>query len=163
MKLPLRIQKLILSVATCCSVAGTGFVMTWAFKDQPIPTHLAVKNDIEPQSESEPQQPVEARLDDFVQLWDRPLRQALYDPPPPQAEIKQLPPLRVELAGTIIEPPNSMAIVRTEQGRTEYKRLGDLVGPADGPAKVIEIGANEIVVERASERITLGVQTKEFR
>jgi hypothetical protein len=150
-------------MATCCSVAGTGFIMTWAFTNQPVQTHPAIKSDTEPQSDSATQQPEDAKLDYFVQFWDRPLRRALYDPPPPQPTIKQLPPLRVELAGTIIEPPNSMAIVRTEQGRTEYKRLGDLVGPADGPAKVIEIGANEIVVERASERITLGVQNKEFR
>jgi hypothetical protein len=95
--------------------------------------------------------------DEVLKLCDRPLRRPLYDPPPPKPEVKQLPPLQVELVGTIVEDTNSVALVKTEKGNVEYKRIGDEVGPVEGPAKVIEIKLDEVVLERAAERITLNV------
>ena len=41
--------------------------------------------------------------DAFAKLWDRPLRRPLYDPPPPKVEVKEPPPLAVDLVGTIVE------------------------------------------------------------
>jgi hypothetical protein len=138
-------------------------IASWAVNGEPVCTDPPITTTTKETKHASPDRPAEAKLDEFAQLWNRPLRRALYDPPPPKPEVKQLPPLQIELAGTIIEPANSMAIIRSQQGRTEYKRVGDTVGPPDGLGKIVEIGANEVVVERGQERITLGVQTKEFR
>jgi hypothetical protein len=98
--------------------------------------------------------------EDFAQLCDRPLRRPLYDPPPPKPEVRQLPPLQVELLGTILEGENSMAILRSEQGQVEYRRKGDSVGPADSPAKLVEIQGDAVLLDRAEERITLKVNSE---
>jgi Tfp pilus assembly protein PilP len=87
----------------------------------------------------------------------------LYDPPPPKPEVKQLPPLSVELLGTILEGDNSIAMVRSEQGQVEYRRKGDFVGPVDSPALVVEIQSDAIVLDRAEERVTLKVLGSEQR
>jgi hypothetical protein len=57
--------------------------------------------------------------------------------------------------GTIVEPGNSMAIVTVARGQTEYKRLGDKLGPEESPAELVEILEDAIVVEREGEKTTL--------
>jgi hypothetical protein len=77
--------------------------------------------------------------------------------------VKQLPPLGIELLGTILEGDNSIAIVRSEQGQVEYRRKGDSVGPVDSPALLVEIQSDAVLLERAAERVTLKVQGSERR
>ena len=100
---------------------------------------------------------------DFAQLWDRALRRPLYDQPPPKPEVRQLPPLRVEVLGTVLEDANSMAFVRGEKGNMETKRIGDTVGPAESPGKLVQITADAVVVEREQERITLKINSRDMR
>lgn len=165
MRVSVRIQKLYYSLATCGCLAGAGTVIAWGARPASItpavPTNAAPRAaTTRVPSASGERAPTR---EDFAQLWDRPLRRALYDPPPPKAVVRELPPLNVELLGTIIEAENSMAIVRTEQGRVEYKRVGESIGPTDSPASVVEIGPEEIVVERSAERISLHVRTTDLR
>jgi len=165
MRLSLRIRKLCFALATGLCLAGAAAILAWGTKPlAPLATaaaqsatHVATSRELAATHDREPTR------DDFASLWDRPLRRALYDPPPPPPVVRELPPLGVELLGTIIEPDNSMALVRSEQGSVEYKRVGDIVGPVDSPASVVEIGAESIIVERAEERITLGVRGSERR
>lgn len=164
MRISLRHRKLCYVVATCICLTCAAGVATWATR----PLHVGpIATSARPRpteggaspTENANEPPHEA----LVKLCDRPLRKALYDPPPPKVEIKQLPPLHVELLGTIIEENNSMAIVRSEQGSVQYKRVGDALGPPESPANIIEISANSMVVERSQERVTLKVQSKELR
>jgi hypothetical protein len=152
-------------MATCCALAATIALITRVVH-VPEPVIAISRNHIhttEPENDSTTDQQRQPSREEFSEYLDRPLRQAFYDPPPPTPEVKQLPPLQVELLGTIIEPENSMAIVRTDQGSVQYKRVGDCVGPADSPASVLEIQADAIVLERATERLTLKVRGGEVR
>jgi hypothetical protein len=163
MHLSLRFKKFCFASASCACLMAAGAIIDWGLKpNRAIQANAptAHRNSTTAVVANTVDNPT---LKEFAQYWERPLRRALYDPPLPKPEVKQLPPLQLELLGTIIEPPNSMAIVRTEQGLTEYKRVGDTVGPADGPAKIVEIGPSEIVMERTSERVTLGTQTRNVR
>jgi hypothetical protein len=166
MKLSLRTQKSCFVLATAVCLAVTVAVTVWGIQSpqqvsgapsEAVQTATALEDDISGAAGHEP------KREHFAALWDHPLRRVLYDPPPPKPEVKQLPPLRLELLGTILEPLNSMAIIRSEQGTIEYKRVGDVVGPGESPANVVEIGSESIIVERAAERITLGVQSKNRR
>jgi len=164
MRLSLRSQKMCYVVATSLCLAGSLADIFWAVQPTAVPqattrSHSRIDLGDSP-SHREASQPVR---EDFAKLWDRPLRRPLYDPPPPKAQVKQLPPLRIELLGTILEDANSMAIVRSEKGIVQYKHIGDNVGPTDSPANVVSIDANAIVVEREKQRITLRVQSKDVR
>ena len=164
MRISLRAQKLAYTAATCGCLAATVAATTFALR----PTNLVRDNqaksgtssaNVTPKSDG----PLLPSREDVAKLCDRPLRQQLYDPPPPKVEIKPLPPLRVELLGTIIEESNSMALVRSETGSVEYKRVGDVVGPIESPAKLVTIDADTITVERATERVTLKVNNKNLQ
>jgi hypothetical protein len=165
MRISRRLKKLAYSVATAASLAAAGLVVAWGVRPIAAPWDEVHARHAHPQTMTAAASgvPLGPSRDDFAQLWDRPLRRELYDPPPPKPLVKQLPPLRVELLGTILEAANSMAIVRSEQGRIEYKRAGDSVGPADSPAQLVEIGADSIVVVRADERVTLKVSESRRR
>jgi hypothetical protein len=164
MRLTIRAQKTCYMSVTCLCIAGALSIVIWATR----PLDVTSSRTLDPTAaiqalgtlSRETRGPARA---DFAKLCERPLRRALYDPQPPKLEVRQLPPLRLELLGTIIEESNSMAIVRSEQGSTQYKRIGDAIGPADSPANVVEITANSIIMERGKERITLKVQSKELR
>ena len=159
MRLSLRTQKLGISIATVgCAVAAV-LVVAWgavspadcdrtetkAAAEQPSAKDVVPNADNEPSKES------------FAQLCEVQLRRPLYDPPPPAPEVRQLPPLQVQLLGTIIEGENSMAILRSEQGKVDYRKQGDAIGPVDSPATVVEIQVDAVVLNRAEERITLRV------
>lgn len=165
MRVPLRIQKLLLSVATVVCMAASVVVGIWGAQAPDVPSFSAkeaAENSSPPLSEVEEQGTGPAK-GDFAQLCELPLRRPLYDPPPPAPEVRQLPPLRVELLGTILEGENSMAILRSDEGQVEYRRQGDSVGPVDCPAKLVEIQGDAVVLDRENERVTLRVQGSERR
>jgi hypothetical protein len=163
MRFSLRLKKLALALATFGCLVGAGAVLNWGLSPT-VPVNPGTAAMVKRTTvNTHPLDTAEPTPQDFLQLWGRPLRRPLYDPPPPKPEVKELPPLQLELLGTIIEPPNSIAIIRSGQGSSEYKRIGDQLGPADSPASLIEIGPSEIVVERSGQRITLGVQSRNVR
>jgi len=156
----LQTQKLALSAATGgCLLAAAG-VVAWGLQSPALSPlgNYAVSTRTTPVDDAIEQQPAPTR-EEFAQLCERPLRRPLYDPPPPKPVVKQLPPLRVELLGTIIDGDNSMAIIRSEQGKVEYRRNGESVGPVDSPARLVEIQSDSVLLERADERVTLKVQS----
>jgi hypothetical protein len=165
MRLSLRVQKLSFVTATCALLGATFAVIAWGLRPpassagMATPSSPATNSTDKPQADKDDEPTREA----FAQLLDCPLRQALYDPPPPVPEVKQVPPLQVELLGTIVEPENSMAIIRSEGGSVQYKRVGETLGPADSPASVEEIHSDAIVVQRLEERLTLKVRSGELR
>lgn len=165
MRFSLRVKKSAYTVAAAALLAAAALVVVWGV--QPFAAaweqSTAKQSQPQPTSTTAIEVPQGPSRDDFAPLWDRPLRRALYDPPPPKPVVQQLPPLRVELLGTILEEANSMAIVRSEQGRVEYKRRGDSVGPADSPAELVEIQADAIVLVREDERVTLKVNDNRRR
>lgn len=88
-------------------------------------------------------------------MWDRPLRQALYDPPPPPPpEVSPPPPLRIKLLGTILEPGNSEAIVMTSGGEMKMLRVGAVI--EDATVETIE--DNQITVTYHDQNLTLTPQ-----
>jgi hypothetical protein len=165
MRVSLRIQKLYFMVATGCCLVGAAVAIAWGVRPLTVMPKTAASsrrqlNDTHSSITSGRPEPTR---EDFAKLWQRPLRRPLYDPPPPKPVVRALPPLQVEVLGTIIEGQNSMAMVRSERGNVEYKRVGDTLGPTDSPASVLEIGSDAIVVERGEERVTLRVKSGELR
>lgn len=163
MRMSLRVQRFYYSVATCCALAATVATVVWGIRPMSAPPEKSTSGDSVSTTSANVNEKRAPARGDFAKLWDRRLRRPLYDPPPPKPEVKQLPPLRVELLGTILEEANSMALVRSDKGSVEYKRVGDSVGPAEGAAKLVEIAADAIIVERAQERVTLKVNSKDLR
>ena len=164
MRISLRNRKACYVVATTLCAFGAVGMIVWAAQPLDIfPTMPANHPHVTPGSIAPPDNKSEPSHEAIIKLCDRPLRRPLYDPPPPKPEVRQLPPLSLELLGTIIEDANSMVIVRSDQGSVQYKRIGDAVGPPDSPANIVEINSNSMVVERAKERITLKVKSKELR
>jgi len=165
MRLSVRTQKSCYSVATLVCLASAITAITYGIRHKDTARETALnERAFESGRTSTNQDAVRVlKREDFATMWDRPLRRPLYDPPPPKPQVHELPPLHVELVGTIIEDANSMALVRTEKGNVEYKRAGDTVGLADNSGKIIEIIADAIIVERASERLTFKVNDKSLR
>lgn len=163
MRFSLRIQKALIGAATCVCLAAAVVVVIWAARvPTPVvrvaqPSSAGSSHMTTPATELQP-----PSRDQFARLCDVPLRRPLYDPPPPKPEVRRPPPFVVELLGTIIEPDNSLAIIRTERG-VEYKRAGDQIGPPESPGRIVEIHANAVTVERSEERITVAVRAQEGR
>jgi hypothetical protein len=161
----LRTQKLALSATTGGCLLATAGIVTWGLQSTALspPENRDVNAHSSSVADSTDERSPTPTREAFAQLCERPLRRPLYDPPPPKPVVKQLPPLRVELLGTIIDGDNSMAIVRSEQGKVEYRRKGESVGPSESPALLVEIQSNAVLLERDQERITLKVQGSERR
>lgn len=165
MRFSLRSLKLTVSAATGASLLAAVGVVAWGLQSPAVSPRGNHASDARHESvaNSAEEQLPELTRDGFAQLCEQPLRRPLYDPPPPKPVVRQLPPLRVELLGTILEGDNSIAIIRSEQGKVEYRRIGDSVGPVDGLAQLVEIQGDAVLLERAEERITLQVQGSERR
>lgn len=165
MRLTLRAQKLAYVATTCACLVATIVVVAWGLRLPELSSAVSrnVIGDTSTKAEQVPDATNAPSREDFAQLLDPPLRRVLYDPPPPQPEVKQLPPLQIELLGTIVEPANSMAMVRMAHGGVEYKRVGDAIGPADSPGNLVEIHGDSIIVERDSQRVTFRVRGTELR
>jgi hypothetical protein len=161
MRLSLRGKKLAINAMSAGAIALTAVVISWPVEDLNV---IAERQAPAPNDEVDANQlglsVTGPAKEDFDSLCRIALRRPLYDPPPPKPEVRQLPPLNVQLLGTILEGENSMAMVRTEQGKTEYRRVGESFGPADSPATVVEIQSDGVVVDRASERLTLRVNNE---
>jgi hypothetical protein len=99
-------------------------------------------------------EPTLADLQSVAQVnWRRPLFDApspapVIAPPPPPP-----PPLTVRLAGTIIEPGHSRAVLVGPDGKTELKGVGE----HSGPAEVLEIGQDTCTVRYLGNRVTLKI------
>jgi len=162
MRLSLRIRKITLAISAtslCCAATA---VALYGF--QPLKMQLKPRNGSPLPRLSTAQVDAiryEPTLADFEKLSDLALRRPLYDPPPPKVEVKQLPPLQIELLGTVIEPENSLAIIRSEQGSIAYKRVGDSLGPDGSAANIQEIEQDSIILKREEERITIRVKSNE--
>ena len=161
MRLSLRLRKLLMSLATCACFAAAVGIIAWGLNAPDI-AHLPIDVsglEVETAVEEVERGPTK---EDFAELCGRPLRRALYDPPPPAPEVKLLPPIQIELLGTIIEAQNSIAMVKSAQGNTEYKRVGDAIGPQESPAQLVEIRGDSIILERAGDRLTFQVRGREM-
>jgi hypothetical protein len=164
-RVSLRLQKLSFSMAIAACLATSTAVTTWAVR-APLPsdaTDNRSSGTLSSVMAAEVQSTPGPSREHFAQLCNQPLRRVLYDPPPPRPEVRELPPLGIELLGTMLEGENSMAMVRTQQGQVEYKRSGDSIGPTDAPASILEITGDAIVLERSGERVTLIVRGSELR
>jgi hypothetical protein len=163
-RVSLRLQKLSFSMAIAGCLTTSIAVVVWAVR-APLPSD-ATDNRSSGMPSSATAAEVELTVgpsrEDFAQLCNQPLRRVLYDPPPPKPEVRELPPLDIELLGTILEGENSMAMVRSQQGQVEYKRTGDSLGPTEAPANILEITGDAIVLERSGERVTLKVRGSEL-
>jgi type II secretory pathway component PulC len=99
-------------------------------------------------------------LADFQRLLTRNLRQPLYDPaavstPPIPAPAK--PSLDVKLAGTIIEPGHSKAMLITRDGKTELKGVGQKCGEAE----ILAIDEKRVVIRFNGDAVELRVPAQE--
>ena len=161
MRITLRKQKLSLSVATAVCLFAVPAVLFWSAMPlalAPDAAGSAAQSDQTSKSVVLTADIVHQVASDASRdIWNKRLRQPLYDAPPPQPIQKTLPPLQVALKGTIVEPGNSMAIIASPDGTIEYKKVGDPLGPPDGVAHLTEIHSDAILVERGDKTETLKV------
>jgi len=101
-------------------------------------------------------------LDEFVDLWGRPLRRPSADLPggasgangAGTAATSALP-LNVNLVGTIVETGHSRAVFSTPNGAIELKGVGEIVGGLPGGPEVVEIEAKHVVLRFQGRLTTL--------
>jgi len=116
-------------------------------------------------TDSKPTKAVEGRfqcpaLKDFEQVWRKPLRRPLFDPPPPAAVAApvvapQPPPLPIKLLGTAIELEHSLAMLAMPPNVIRVCRVGDCVGQAPNQIEILEIEADWVAVRSNGEKLVL--------
>lgn len=112
-----------------------------------------------PSGSAEPALTVQA----FQAYWSRPLRRPLYDPPPPPppAPVVVTPPpprpIAARLLATMVEPGNSMAMLRLSTGEVVFRKLDDPIGAADADATISAIEDGVIRVKRDQQTSKLVV------
>lgn len=163
MRLSIRAQRMMIYTASASCLLLTGAIVAWAMHSTRLPAKVHGSNGEVSQTVAQGGSATELRKEDFNLLCEIQLRRPLYDPPPPTPEVRQLPPLGIQLLGTILEGDNSIAMIRSEQGKTEYRRRGESVGPVDSAATIVEIQGDAIVLDRQSERLTLRVMGSDQR
>ncbi len=101
-------------------------------------------------------------LSSFQSVWGLDLRRPLYDQPAApvaaarRPAVKRGPPLRVKLAGTVVEPGRSMAMFITKAGKVELKAIGERV---DG-AEVLDITQENVSMRYSGRTVDLKLQKK---
>ncbi len=92
-------------------------------------------------------------LNAMQRIWDLPLRKPLYDPPPPVVEVKKFvpPPLPVRLTGTIVEPGQTLAMLKHQNGKVEFCNIGHKVGEIE----VVEITDGQVKLLYYGKPVTL--------
>jgi len=103
-------------------------------------------------------------LRDFARFWARPLRQPLYTDPqaqatktPPAARAAQ-PAMTYKLMGTIMDSPQSRAIVTDRLGNQELKQTGQHLGAEETGPTIVEIAEKQIVIDNRGQRVTLELE-----
>ncbi len=107
-----------------------------------------------------------SRPNNLAALWDRPLRRPLFDPPPPSpkvAEKKMLPPIRAHLLATMIEPPDSTAVLRLGSGEVVFRKVGQPLGTDEPNVKIARIEAGSVSVSRDGDETRLLVDGQKSR
>ena len=97
-------------------------------------------------------------IDDFALLWSLDLHRPLYDPPPPEVKTVKFvpPPLKVKLVGTVIEEPESQAMVLDGRGDVVFLRIGDTVDNA----RIVSISDRDVVLHYYDQQITLSMDPR---
>lgn len=139
MPLPI-LRRLLFALSGLCLLAAGGLVF-WAWQ-HPVPT--AVMNaptvGIAPTARTTP-------LDEVMSVALRPAAAAVAAPPPPTV------PLRIRLAGTILDPEAPQAMIVDGRGQMVFAKIGEEL---EG-AKILAIAATQIEVEYQGRRQTLEV------
>jgi hypothetical protein len=107
-------------------------------------------------------------LPELEALCQQDLRRPLYDAPPPVPIAAPPPappsPLPFKLAGTVIEPGRSQALLQMADGKLQFNRVGDSVGGSgtgDNGAQIIEITRESITLKYHGQQQVLSVEKKQ--
>jgi hypothetical protein len=141
---------------TATAIGGTGAALSiaWAIY---LPCELPASQN--PPATHALSDPVIAApsMSQFAGLADLDLRRPLYDaPPPPPVRIAAapvIPPLSITLAGTIVEPGHSQAMIKTTEGKIELKSIGQ----TSGQATVLRIDDGSVTVQYYGKPVILKV------
>lgn len=148
----------VLWAASAAFAALAGLVVYLALfvpLDQPQ-SAMPPNNRNSPSDHGTPPEPTLASFEPHLKLD---LRRPLHDPPPappPVAPQVAKPVLTVKLAGTIVEPGHSKAMLVTADGRTELKG----VGQKSGDAEILSIEEKKITVRFHGEVVELKVASE---
>jgi hypothetical protein len=93
-------------------------------------------------------------LAQIEQLASLDLRRPLYDTPAAAAAPAQRPPLALKLAGTIVEPGHSRAVLVGPEGKVELKSVGQSVAGAE----VLRIDPESVTVRYLDQEVQLTLQ-----
>ncbi len=167
---PRTTRRWLITLAVLLLLASIG--LAWLpfspwFEPKPSATSTASLRDSKqpPLTETLPAQRV-LTAQDFEKFWQQPLRRPLYDPPPlppPPPKVVEVPPPRpivAKLLATMVEPGNSMAMLRLSTGETVFRKINEEIGAADAGAKVLTIEEGMISVERDQQTTKLAVDGK---
>lgn len=96
-------------------------------------------------------------LEQYAAIYQRDLRQVLFDPPAIAARPAPKPKMPITLEGTAVEPGHSVAFIRTKSGHTKILRPGQTV---DG-VEILEILDQSVTVRFNGEVTTLTLSRDE--
>jgi len=115
---------------------------------EPSPERVA------PRPERAPVLPLEA----YAAVYERDLQRPLYDPSPVPAPAAKPPPAPdLRLVGTVIEPDNTFALLRTRRGEVKWARIGEALEGAE----VVEIESEAVTVRFKGVDHQLAIEKKE--
>ena len=150
-----RVRLILLSLSgalALCSIT----VLAWTMSNPPELSISAAGNHIVPSPVSPTTQ---AAFDsaELRQVMQVDLRRSLRDPPPlppPALPVaRPFPPLDIKLAGTIVEPGHSQAMIQLSDGSVQFKSIGD----SAGDAVIQQIEEGSVTVEFHGQIVNLTV------
>ena len=163
--LSLRQKQIALYALATAAVAGAAIapLLAWQSEydrftrvaDDPATSRPAVNT---PQAQTNPQPSNGLAKDQIKPVTDRHWRRRLFEPEPepePEPKEPEPPPLRVKLVGTIVEPNRTKAVLRTNDGRTLFKKVGQAIEGQPKPATLVGIEPELVKVKYAGEVVTL--------
>ena len=109
---------------------------------------LQRRQPVQPSSGEDPIGPLES----YSAVWQRSLRNPLFDAPPPKEAAKPPPsPPNVRLVFTAVEPGAGMATFRTAAGELRTVSIGESI---DG-AVLLEVTQNSAILQVSGEKVTM--------
>ena len=90
---------------------------------------------------------------DLAVIWQRDLRQRLFDPPPKKAKPPQRPKLAIKLVGTALEASGGFGVFRLADNRTVVKPVGAIV---DG-FELVSVNRGRVTLRNGAREFELKV------
>lgn len=155
----LQRTKLLLLTGSTVLGAGTLLLIAWALWIPIAASASADRRALAVSPDSVSLRADEPRIEDFAQIWEKPLRRSLSDsmPPPdrPTVVSNRFAPLNLQLLGTMVEPDQARALFATHRGELEVRRVGESIGNPPASAELLRIEPKAVRLRYRNQDFTL--------